>query len=217
MTCAGAPPRSPGCNSSRLGPAARPRTDISHRRPSCPLLGAAPQTRTMTAAAQREAAAARRRRARECAGDAYLTARELAARREAHAFKRSRAAKERRDARAALFHETCGELRRAAYDRARRRAIRGDMAVAKCERAGAAKRKVIAERKAAELRRVAQDAAVLARKALAKVVTRVELVAPQPRTDHAARRGARLWSNYNGCCGPRSPRRTGPSASWSWV
>ena len=132
----------------------------------------------MTAAAQREAAAARRRRARECAGDAYLTARELAARREAHALKRSQAAKERRDARAALFHETCGALRWAAYDRARRRAIRGDMAVAKCERAGATKRKIIAERKAAELRRVAHDAAVLARKALAKVamVTDMDLM-----------------------------------------
>ena len=80
---------------------------------------------------------ARRMRQRECSADASLARDEAAARREALAQKRAKAALMRRDAKAALFRETLGELRLATAMSARRRAIRADMAVAREARAGA--------------------------------------------------------------------------------
>ena len=74
---------------------------------------------------------ARRMRQRECSADASLARDEAAARRDALAQKRAKAALMRRDAKAALFRAPLGELRLATAMSALRRAIRADMAVAR--------------------------------------------------------------------------------------
>ena len=132
---------------------------------------------------------ARRMRQRECSADASLARDEAASRREALAQKRAKAALMRRDAKAALFRETLGELRLATAMSARRRAIRADMAVAREARAGAPKRQAVAARRAAELRRVADAAAAAARKASLGATKRL-VVAPTASVDRAARRQA---------------------------
>ena len=132
---------------------------------------------------------ARRQRQRECSADASLARDEAAARRDALAQKRAKAALMRRDAKAALFRETLGELRLATAMSARRRALPADMAVAREARAGAPKRQAVAERRAAELRRVADAAAAAARKASLGATKRL-VVAPTASVDRAARRQA---------------------------
>ena len=131
---------------------------------------------------------ARRMRQRECSADASLARDEAAARRDALAQKRAKAALMRRDAKAALFRETLGELRLATAMSARRRAIRADMAVAREARAGAPKRQAVAERRAAELRRVADAALMEARKASLGATKRI--VVEPVSVDRAARRQA---------------------------
>ena len=91
---------------------------------------------------------ARRMRQREYSADASLARDEAAARRDALAQKRAKAALMRRDAKAALFRETLGELRLATAMSARRRAIRADMAVAREARADPTKHAAVEHVKA---------------------------------------------------------------------
>ena len=129
---------------------------------------------------------ARRIRQRECSADASLARDEAAARRDALAQKRAKAALMRREAKAALFRETCGELRGRRPRGAAPRNPR-DMAVAREARAGAPKRQAVAERRAAELPRVADAAAAAARGVLGATK---RIVVEPVSVDRAARRQA---------------------------
>jgi len=163
-----------------------PAAVVEGQRPKSVVRAATP-TSSMEATAMQHHA--RRMRQRECSADASLARDEAASRREALAQKRAKAALMRRDAKAALFRETLGELRLATAMSARRRAIRADMAVAREARAGAPKRQAVAARRAAELRRVADAAAAAARKASLGATKRL-VVAPTASVDRAARRQA---------------------------
>ena len=165
--------------------AAAPAAVVEGQRPKSVVRAATP-TSSMEATAMQHHA--RRMRQRECSADASLARDEAAARRDALAQKRAKAALMRRDAKAALFRETLGELRLATAMSARRRAIRADMAVAREARAGAPKRQAVAERRAAELRRVADAALMEARKASLGATKR--LVVEPVSVDRAARRQA---------------------------
>ena len=165
--------------------AAAPAAVVEGQRPKSVVRAATP-TSSMEATAMQHHA--RRMRQRECSADASLARDEAAARRDALAQKRAKAALMRRDAKAALFRETLGELRLATAMSARRRAIRADMAVAREARAGAPKRQAVAERRAAELRRVADAALMEARKASLGATKRI--VVEPVRVDRAARRQA---------------------------
>ena len=162
-----------------------PAAVVEGQRPKSVVRAATP-TSSMEATAMQHHA--RRMRQRECSADASLARDEAAARRDALAQKRAKAALMRRDAKAALFRETLGELRLATAMSARRRAIRADMAVAREARAGAPKRQAVAERRAAELRRVADAAAAAARKASLGATKRI--VVEPVSVDRAARRQA---------------------------
>ena len=162
-----------------------PAAVVEGQRPKSVVRAATP-TSSMEATAMQHHA--RRMRQRECSADASLARDEAASRREALAQKRAKAALMRRDAKAALFRETLGELRLATAMSARRRAIRADMAVAREARAGAPKRQAVAERRAAELRRVADAAAAAARKASLGATKRI--VVEPVSVDRAARRQA---------------------------
>ena len=162
-----------------------PAAVVEGQRPKSVVRAATP-TSSMEATAMQHHA--RRMRQRECSADASLARDEAAARRDALAQKRAKAALMRRDAKAALFRETLGELRLATAMSARRRAIRADMVVAREARAGAPKRQAVAERRAAELRRVADAALMEARKASLGATKRI--VVEPVRVDRAARRQA---------------------------
>ena len=162
-----------------------PAAVVEGQRPKSVVRAATP-TSSMEATAMQHHA--RRMRQRECSADASLARDEAAARRDALAQKRAKAALMRRDAKAALFRETLGELRLATAMSARRRAIRADMVVAREARAGAPKRQAVAERRAAELRRVADAALMEARKASLGATKRI--VVEPVSVDRAARRQA---------------------------